>query len=69
MTHDTLLRFFIKAASIPPPSSTRRISRGIGISLIFANSGIFFDRVLYPDFAKLVFFEEISVPQTCPLDK
>ena len=47
--------FFIKAASIPSPSSIRRISRGIGISLILANSEIFFDKVLYPDFAKSIF--------------
>jgi hypothetical protein len=40
----------IKAASIPSPSSIRRISRGIGISLILANSEIFFEKVLYPDF-------------------
>jgi hypothetical protein len=39
--------FFIKAASIPSPSSIRRISRGIGISLILTNSEIFFDKVLY----------------------
>ena len=47
--------FFIKAASIPSPSSILRISRGIGISLILANSEIFFEKVLYPDFAKSVF--------------
>ena len=57
MTRDILpvLFFFIKAASIPSPSAIRRISRGIGISLILANSGIFFDKVLYPDFAKSIF--------------
>jgi hypothetical protein len=39
MTRDILPRFFfIKAAPIPSPSAIRRISRGIGISLILANS-------------------------------
>ena len=34
---------------------SKYIERGIGISLILANSEIFFDKVLYPDFAKSIF--------------
>ena len=60
------LSFFIKVAYIPSPSWIRPIWREIGISLILANSQMFCDNVLYPDFARLFIGGDLSASHLSP---